>query len=351
MAKGRVDSVTSAKGGAPGAGGVVLALTSAERALFFGDSAGKREPAQARWLDPSSLDAGAWARFLATENPEVLLTGWSTPPLPEAWVTDAACRLRYVCHLTGSVRRLVPRVFLERGGLVTNWGSLAAASVAEQALLLALAALRDLGSWRACIERRPAKPRWDCVRTRPLRGARVGIHGFGGVARHLVELLRPFQVSIRAYSAGVPEAFMREHGVEPRASLEPVFQGSDIVFECEALTPATAGRVTAALLASLPDDAVFVNVGRGRVVDEEALAREAASGRIRVAIDVVSKEPIRADEPLCRIPGVIVSPHIGGPTVAEHPRCAALALENLDRFLRGDRPQAIVTLEAYDRAT
>lgn len=84
---------------------------------------------------PRGEPGGAFAGrvVLALTAPEVLVTGWSTPPLPEAWLAADGCPLRYVCHVTGSVRRLVPQSFLERGGKVSNWGEQVGPQVAEHA--------------------------------------------------------------------------------------------------------------------------------------------------------------------------------------------------------------------------
>lgn len=331
---------------------VLVVLTEKERQMFFGRSrvmeSNARTTVQDLWSD--TLDAARWEEQLAALRPDVLISGWSTPPLPESWVASDDCPLRYVCHVTGTVRRLVPRVFLERGGRVSNWGGLAARSVAEHALLLGLAALRDLPAWKPVLETPRQSRVWDSVRTRPLRGSRVGLHGFGAVARTLVELLRPFDVQICAYSAGVPDELMRDAGVTPVQALVDAFKGRDIVFDCEALTPQTQGSVTAEVLAALPDGAVFVNVGRGRVIDEPALVREASSGRIRVAVDVMSSEPAQADSPLVRA-GALVSPHVAGPTVAEYPVLGDHALANVRRFLEGRPLDAVVTIESYDRST
>jgi phosphoglycerate dehydrogenase-like enzyme len=166
-----------------------------------------------------------------------------------------------------------------------------------------------------------------------------------------VPLLRPFGVAITAYSAGVPAALMQEAGIVPAASLAALFAGSEVLFECEALTPATESSVTAEHLARLPDDAVFVNVGRGQLVDELALAREARSGRLRLALDVVNTEPLTADSPFFGLPNVMLSPHIAGPTGDRYRQCGDNALANLAAFLRGETPPAQITLASYDRAT
>jgi phosphoglycerate dehydrogenase-like enzyme/sugar phosphate isomerase/epimerase len=333
---------------------LLIALNQAEKETCAislpGPIAGK---VQARWFDPSGDPEADWAKTLADFQPTVLVTGWSTRPLPESYVGDPGCRLEYVCHLFGSVRALVPRAFLERGGCVTNWGDAVAAQVAEHALLLALGALRNMKKWDGFIRERGEAGSHSTVTlgTRTLFGRKVGLHGFGRIARELVKLLKPFGVTISAYSDGVPGEFIREHGVTPAGSLEQVFAGSDVLFECEALTPGTAGTVTARVLAALPDHAVFVNVGRGRVVDEEALLREAASGRIRVALDVVIEEPLTAQSPAAKIPDALLSPHIAGPTFDRYPRLGAAALENVARYISRKPLESVVTLRDYDRST
>jgi phosphoglycerate dehydrogenase-like enzyme len=332
---------------------IVAALRDEERKLFLAGIAAEFEqlPAEFRWLDESELKADGWAERLRALSPDVLVTAWQVPPLPETWIEAPDCPLQYVCHITGSVRRLVPRSFLVKGGRVTNWGSLAAAPVAEHALLLGLAGLRNLAAWRPFMNRAPTDRSIEKLGTRSLFGRRVGLHGFGAIARELVSLLTPFRTTIAAYSAGVPASAMRDLGVEPCASLHELFARSDVLFGCEALTPENEGAVTASVLAALPDGAVFVNVGRGRIANEDAVLREARLGRIRVAIDVVTHEPISPDSPWLEVDGVLVSPHIGGPTLDLYPNFGRHALDNIRRFLNRRPLVGAVTLATYDRST
>lgn len=329
---------------------IVVALTARERALFFPERAFAAQPG---WhvLEDDMLTPGRWETELARLKPVILLSAWRTPALPESWLRADDCPLQYVCHVTGSVRRLVPRTFLERGGIVTNWGETVSRQVAEHGLLLALAALRSVNRWRTFIASTATTRRIEELATRTLVGRRVGLHGFGSVARALVPLLRPFDVTVAAYSAGVPPELMRAAGVRPCSTLDQLFGESEVLFECEALNPSSEQSVSAAVLAQLPDDAVFVNIGRGGVVDEPALQREAASGRLRLALDVVVAEPLTPASPFFDLPNVVLSPHIGGPTRDRYGPCGDFALTNLHQFLRGETPTAALTLAAYDRAT
>lgn len=336
---------------APALSRVVFTLTRFEREAFFSGSDFAPHEAAWSWLDDGALHPSRWETALRELAPTVLVTAWRTPPLPVAWLEERRCPLRYVCHVTGSVRQLVPRSFVARGGHVTNWGALAAPQVAEHALLLALAALRRQPRWRDFIARPPHERHIAQLNTRTLHGRRVGVHGFGNIARALLALLRPFGVSVAVFAAGVPEGTILAAGVKVAGSLDELFAGSDVLFECEALTAASSQCITAEVLARLPDDAVFVNIARGGLVDEAALRAEAQRGRLRVAVDVAEDEPITPASLLPQLPEVVVSPHIGGPTRDRYAACGAFALANLRRFLLGQPLEALVTLEIYDRST
>lgn len=153
-----------------------------------------------REFDPAA-GAAAFAALLHESDPEVLVTGWKTPPLPARLPPG----LRYVCHLTGTVRDLVTRRHLEDGLLVTNWGGSIARIVAECALFHILASLRRATRWTLAMHRDGA---WKTreTETASLFGRRVGIHGFGRVARELVELLAPFRCDISVHAPDVDSA-------------------------------------------------------------------------------------------------------------------------------------------------
>ena len=101
------------------------------------------------------------------------------------------------------------------------------------------------------------------------------------------------------------------------------------------LSDATRHVVDAAFLARLHDGALVVNVGRGPLLDTDAVLAEA--GRLRFALDVTDPEPLPDDHPLWTAPGVLITPHIAGGTTAMLPRMAALVRDQLER-LRDDRP-------------
>uniref|UniRef100_UPI003A896291 NAD(P)-dependent oxidoreductase n=1 Tax=Leucobacter sp. BZR 635 TaxID=3378705 RepID=UPI003A896291 len=108
------------------------------------------------------------------------------------------------------------------------------------------------------------------------------------------------------------------------------------------LSPETRGLFGAAELALLPDDALVVNVGRGPLVDTEALVAELTAGRLRAALDVTDPEPLPADHPLWSLPNALITPHAGGDSTAMLPRMVDLIRRQIERLRAGETPENIV---------
>ena len=85
-----------------------------------------------------------------------------------------------------------------------------------------------------------------------------------------------------------------------------------------------------------------MNVGRGPLIDTDALVRHTGSGRLRAALDVTDPEPLPAGHPLWSSPGVLISPHVGGDSSAMHPRIAALVRRQIAHLLAGEELENIV---------
>lgn len=118
--------------------------------------------------------------------------------------------------------------------------------------------------------------------------------------------------------------------------------GADIVVAALPGGEATRHVMDAAALALLPDGALVVNVGRGTLVDTDALLVELEAGRVRAALDVVDPEPLPADHPLWSAPGLLLTPHVGGASDAMLPRIAALVRRQAAHLLAGEAPENVV---------
>jgi phosphoglycerate dehydrogenase-like enzyme len=247
---------------------------------------------------------------------------------------------------------MVSRTHLESGLVVTNWGSSISRTVAEAALFHVLACLRNASHWALAMHQ-PGVAGWKNGMTdsRSLFCRTVGIHGFGPVARELVGLLKPWNCPITAFAPDLTAELAHAYGVERAASLDALFSENEIIVELAPLIPATAGIVNERRLRLIRPGGVFVNVGRGAVVDEEALLRVAQEGRISVGLDVYTVEPLPADSGFRALPKVILTPHTAGPTIDRYPDAGAFAVKNLRAHVEGRPLEAVVTPEIYDQSS
>ena len=335
---------------------VLVALSEAEAVDFLPVELRARLdalPVQRVDLRWSGTDTAQLVAKLRECKPDVLVCAWAFPTLAEDLDIGGADGLKYVAYLAGSVRKLVPRSLIERGLAVTNWGNSISRTVAECGLLLTLMTMRRASHWALAMHRDGG---WkDGLRTvtQSLFGRSIGIHGFGHIAQQMVPLLQPFGGRISAYSPSVPDEIFAAHGVERCTSLEKLFADNDVIIELAAYSPKNHHIVTEKLLRSIKPGGAFVNIGRGAVVDEEALVRVARdrADDLQIALDVYETEPLPKDSALRGLPNVALLPHIAGPTKDRRRDSTELAIANLERFARGEPMTDLITPEIYDRAT
>jgi phosphoglycerate dehydrogenase-like enzyme len=335
---------------------VLIALTPAERTDFLTPPVQKRLDALGLRQIPVELPLSAnldWGTLLSEHQPDALMCAWAAPSLPEDLVVGSEGGLRYVAYLAGSVRKLIPRPLIERGLQVTNWGGSISRTVSECGLLLILSAMRRASHWSVAMHRDSAWKNGLQTVTQSLYEKSVGFHGFGHIAQQMVPLLRPFGVTISAYSPSVPDEVLAAHGVQRSSTLENLFADNDIIVELAPYHAKNHHIVTEKLLRSIKPGGVFINIGRGAVVDEAAMIRVATDRRddLQIGLDVYETEPLPADSALRGLSNVALLPHIAGPTKDRRQDTAALAVENLTRFVRGEQLHDPITLDVYDRAT
>ncbi|MGE9293064.1 MAG: hypothetical protein ACQKBW_05580, partial [Puniceicoccales bacterium] len=128
---------------------ILLVINEQEFLSFLPDGLPK-DSANVCWkaLFSNEIDRSEWAEILKDFAPTILMTGWSTPALTDEIIESPWFQVKYICNLTGSVRRVVPQLALKKGILVSNWGTLASTPVAEHAILLTLASLRQITRWK-----------------------------------------------------------------------------------------------------------------------------------------------------------------------------------------------------------
>ncbi|WP_454115917.1 2-hydroxyacid dehydrogenase [Microbacterium aurum] len=230
----------------------------------------------------------------------------------------------------GTAEKLPP------GIVFANAATVHETSTAELAVGLTLAAQRHLDAFAVDTRAGVWHPRY----AQSLADRRVLLLGYGGVGKAVAARLAPFEVDlVPVASRARDEDGIRVHGIDELPELLPT---AEIVVLTLPGGDATRHIIGDAELAALPDGALIVNVGRGPLVDTDALVRHVRAGRIRAALDVTEPEPLPEGHPLWGLPGVLIAPHVGGASSAMHPRIAALVKRQIAHLLADEEPENIV---------
>lgn len=264
----------------------------------------------------------------------------------------AARRLKWVHTTTAGVGSLLFPELVASDVPLTNSAGIHAVPMAEYVLAGLLHFWRGFDLTVA--QQREA--RWEreafVARDTPAREAGEGtvvIVGTGGIGTAIATRLTALGATCigvrRSPGAAPPPGFARVHGLSELDALLPV---ASAVVLAAPLTDETRGLLSAERLDQLPSDAIVVNVARGALLDEAALAERLASGRLRGAVlDVFEKEPLAPDSPLWQLRRALVTPHISAVTPSRFwARQTALLLENWRRYVAGEPLRNVVNKDA-----
>jgi glyoxylate reductase len=254
----------------------------------------------------------------------------------DAALLDRAPRLRVVSQVAVGVDNIDLGACTARGIPVGHTPGVLTDATADFTLALLLAAARRVveadayvraGKWKA----------WDpgLLLGRSLAGATLGLWGLGAIGQAVARRARGFSMRLLYASRSAHPAVEAETGAQ-RVEPARLLAESDFLSLHVALTPETRHLVGEAELQQMKPGATLINVARGAVVDQAALARALAAGRPAfAALDVFDPEPLRPDDPLRSLPNVLLAPHLGSATTQTRERMAALAVENVLAGLEG----------------
>ena len=265
-----------------------------------------------------------------------IVLGWAVNPSNFA----AASRLKWIQVTAAGVTPLLFPALVESDVVLTNGRGLHATAMAEHALGVILAFARKLHLARdAQRERRWAHLElWsDPPAFGELSGTTLGLVGLGSVGSATAERARALGmrvIAVRRRPASDPAPADEQWGPE---SLPRLLELSHWLVLAAPLTAETRRMIGPGEIARMRRDAVLINLGRGQLVDEAALAEALASGRIAGAgLDVFEDEPLPPESPLWSLPQAILTPHISGLGPRYWERAVDLFRQNLSRFLRGE---------------
>ncbi len=280
-------------------------------------------------------------------NADVLITSWGSCKYYKKDI-EKLPDLKMIAHAGGTVAPVVAPDVYETDVKVISGNDVFAKSVAEGCLCYILAALRRLEHYMGVM--REGGFRTDVFENRGLFGKKVGIVGFGAIARHLLELIRWFDLEILIYSSHLTNEEAAIYGART-ASLEEIFSECDVISIHASNTEKTRGMITRELMESMKSDALLVNTARGAVIDEPAMFELLLAGRFYAALDVYAQEPPAPDAPIRRCKNALLMPHMGGPTMDMRGVVTTELCKDIARMQKGEPLHYEISAAAARRMT
>ena len=329
-------------------------------AVAYGDIGLDRLASQPslRWhfitdLSPKPSDPGYWARLYSLEVAPDHIQGVDGLVVLRPWVkrstfAEGAADLVVIGRSGAGYDKIDLDACTEHGVAVFNAPMALNHSTASSALLFMLALAKRLPDQ----ERITRQGRWDrqaAVMGSEIQGRTLGIVGLGHSGRELARLVAPFAMRILAFSPHADPAAAQSLGVR-LTSLDEVLRESDFVSLHCRLTAETRGLIGAPQLALMKPAAYFINVGRGELVDQQALVAALRDRRIAGAgLDVFEVEPLPPDDPLIGLDNVILTPHWSASTSDVWRATGAAMAEGMLKAARGERPDNVVNPQVFDQ--
>lgn len=253
----------------------------------------------------------------------------------DAEILDACPSVKLICCLSTGYNVVDIHAARDRNIPVCNVPAYSTAAVSQFTFALLLELCHRIGhhdqtvhdgKWTAC----PDFCYWDTPQME-LAGKTMGIIGFGRIGQAVGRIAKAMGMEVLAYSRS-----RRSEGekIAEYVDLETLLHSSDIISLHCPLFPETEKLINARAIEKMKDGAILLNTARGQVIDEAAVADALKTGKLRgAAMDVVSEEPIRADNPLLSAPNCIITPHMAWAPMETRQRILDITVENIRGFL------------------
>ncbi len=308
-------------------------------------------------LIPDASEIPSDKRAEMIRQNDIVFTMWQAMPIPDE-IADNPGRLKYMCNITGELKKYISMKLIESGIPVTNWGDAPANSVAESAVCLLLAVIKDLHLKIMNVR----NDKWGLddnqLTSGTLEGLNLGLYGFGVIGRRFAEMVNVFGAEQYVFDPYVKELPSYCTRVD---TLRELFEKSEAVAIHAGQSDETRNSVNAELLALLPDNGIIINTARGDIIDQDALFVELETGRLRAGLDVLAVDgglkdrlpeghPARKWENLiltCHKNSKIWWPEKPGELKKHEKKC----IENIKRFVNGEPLKYIMDKVRYERST
>ena len=258
----------------------------------------------------------------------------------------AACpNIKLICVQATGYNIVDVEACARRGIPVTNVPSYGTAAVAQFTIALMLELCHRIGLHNHSVHQGDwTKSTNFCYWLTPqmeLEGKTLGIVGFGRIGQAVGKLAKAFGMHVLAYNRSQCD---EGRAIADYVDLDTLFRESDFISLHCPQTAETVNLINRKTIAQMKDGAMLINTARGGLVDEPALVESLESGKLRgAAVDVVSQEPMKADNPLLATRKCIITPHIAWAPVESRQRLLDCVVENIRAFLDG-KPQNVVNM-------
>ncbi len=249
-------------------------------------------------------------------------------------------KLRFIQSIGAGVDQFPKDVLAQRGIRLASARGVNAKAVSEHAMALILALSRRLPEARD----NQAKRVWRGMigdltqREDELGGKTLIVVGLGGIGGRLAQLAKAFDMKVIGFRRDPASGKGHADSIHGLGELKALLPQADFVALTCPLTKETENLIDDGALGRMKKSAFLVNAARGRCVDEAALIKALADGRIAgAAIDVTAEEPLPASSPLWTMPNAFITPHTGGETRRYEDNVLDILQENLDRLWRGEK--------------
>jgi len=267
----------------------------------------------------------------AVAESDALITRSGTAVTPE--LVNAGTRLRIVGRAGVGLDNVDVEACTKRGILVINAPTANIMSATEHTMAMLLALCRNIPEAHASVKR----GEWTRAKFMgiELHEKTLGVIGLGRIGSKVTKRALGFGMNVVAYDPYIPDSVFIETEAR-KVSLDELLSTADFITVHTPLSDETRGMLGAAEIAKMKDAAVVLNIARGGIYDEQALADALNSGKLAgAAIDVYEDEPPGKEHPLVHAKNVILSPHIGANTVEAQDRVAKQTSEMVVDALRG----------------
>ncbi|MBO5990293.1 MAG: glyoxylate reductase [Lentisphaeria bacterium] len=274
---------------------------------------------------------------------DAVIVPYTAPMLISERVIDAAPNLKLIASTYGGTRQNIADIYaIERGITVIHTGASRERPMAEYTLGLVLSSFLRIHNYHHDMVSGEAWPRFKYPRTRIVNNRSVAVVGYGRIGKAIVNLFKCFTDKISVVSRHLSAEDAAKDGVKV-VSLNDAFANNEVIILAGGHNSETDKLIKREQFELMAPNALFVNIARGKMVDEKAMAEAAAEKEIFLALDVFETEPLAEDSPLRKNERVLLTPHRANNSIEFEERWKCLG-SDIELFCTGKTPESALTV-------